>query len=95
MASVYILYSKSINRFYTGSCRDLNERIKEHNSNHFKGFTGRASDWKLFLSEDNLDYKQARNIEDHIKGMKSSKYIRNLKKYPEILEKLKIKYTID
>jgi len=37
---------------------------------------------------DNLEYLQARKIEAHIKRMKSRKFIENLKKYPEIQERL-------
>ena len=32
-------------------------------------------------------------VEEHIKSMKSKKYIQNLKKYPEMVEKLKDKYS--
>ncbi|MBL0273552.1 MAG: GIY-YIG nuclease family protein [Chitinophagaceae bacterium] len=28
MANVYILYSKKLNRYYTGSCLDLEKRAK-------------------------------------------------------------------
>jgi putative endonuclease len=31
-------------------------------------------------------------MEQHIKAMKSAVYISNLKKYPEIIEKLKLRY---
>jgi hypothetical protein len=33
-------------------------------------------------------FTQARRIENHIKRMKSRKYIMNLKTYPEMMEKL-------
>jgi len=56
-------------------------------------FTVRASDWELFLVIDNLEYQQSRKIGSHIKGMKSKTFIENLKKYPELIEKLKIRYT--
>jgi putative endonuclease len=36
--------------------------------------------------------KQAFQIEKHIKRMKSKKYIKDLKKFPDISEKLKLKY---
>lgn len=89
MASVYILFSKDINRYYTGSCLDLESRIAEHMNKLFKGsFTSKANDWKLFFSIDNLSYDSARTIELHIKKMKSSRYIENLKKYPEMCQKL-------
>lgn len=89
MATVHILYSKSIDRFYIGSTRDLILRLKQHNEPEFKlSFTQRASDWVLFYTIENLAYHQARSIEKHIKEMKSTQYILNLTKYHEITGKL-------
>ncbi len=94
MAYVYILYSNSINKYYTGSCKNLAARLIEHNSHKFKNsFTANAYDWEVFLAIENLAYKQSRRIENHIKKMKSKTYIQNLKKYPEMIDKLKIKYV--
>jgi len=93
MAYVYILYSKNLNKYYIGSCLNLQERLEEHSLKKFPNcFTSKDNSWNLFFGIPNLEYKQARNIESHIKNMKSSKYIKNLAKYPEILEKLKEKY---
>jgi putative endonuclease len=93
MAAVYILYSKTLNRFYTGSCKDLSYRLDQHlNKDFTKAFTANTADWTLFLSIDNLEYKQARLIEQHIKKMKSSAYIKNLKEYPEMIGKLLERY---
>jgi putative endonuclease len=87
------LYSPGLDTFYIGSCINLCERIVEHNSNWYENsFTSKIADWSLYFSIDELDYKQARNIEAHIKRMKSKRYIENLKKHKEISEKLKIKY---
>ena len=94
MASVYILFSKKLDRFYTGSCEDLSYRIDQHlNKDFINSFTAKADDWELFFSVDNLQYAQARKIEQHIKNMKSIVYVENLKKYPEIFQKLIIKYS--
>ena len=93
MAAVYILYSEQIGQFYIGSCKNLAGRISEHNNNKFaRSFTRRANDWKLYYSMEDLTSKQAKQIENHIKRMKSKKYILNLKKYSEIGEKLYDKY---
>jgi len=93
MASVYILFSNKLNNFYIGSCKDLSYRIDQHLNKEFAGsFTARAEDWILYLSIDELQYQQARAIEEHLKRMKSKAYIQNLLKYPEIIERLKIKY---
>ncbi|MBS1520626.1 MAG: GIY-YIG nuclease family protein [Bacteroidetes bacterium] len=93
MASVYILYSKKLDKFYTGSCKELFYRLNQHLSKEFiDSFTAKADDWELYFSIDRLEYRQARLIEMHIKKMKSKTFIQNLKKYPEIIERLKLKY---
>ncbi len=93
MATVYIIYSKEIDIFYIGSCLNLKQRLEQHRNKSFNdSFTRRAKDWELFLKIENLDYRQARKIEKHIKKMKSRTYINNLKKYPEIIDKLIQKY---
>jgi putative endonuclease len=72
----------------------LTYRIEKHLNKEFAGsYTSIADDWELYFYIDDLEYTQARNIEAHIKKMKSRTYIENLKKYPEISEKLKLKYV--
>ena len=94
MASVYILFSKTGDCFYVGSCRDLTKRVEQHIAKKYKNsFTTKYSDWETYFSIDNLKYTQARKIETHIKKMKSKTYIQNLKKYPEISERLVEKYS--
>jgi putative endonuclease len=94
MASVYILYSEKLDRFYTGSCLDFQFRFQEHlDKVYTEGFTSNADDWKLFLLVENLSYTQARAIERHIKKMKSKVYIQNLIKYPVVMIRLKEKYA--
>jgi putative endonuclease len=94
MASLYISFSKKLDRYYTGSCKDLSYRIEQHlNKDFSKSFTSKADDWALFFFVDNLQYAQARLIEDHIKKMKSKVYMQNLKMYPEIIQKLIVKYS--
>lgn len=93
MASVYILYSGKLDKFYTGSCMDLHYRIGQHlNKDFIDSFTAKADGRTLFYFKVNLDYRQARFIERHIKEMKSKVYIQNLKKYPEMIEKLLLRY---
>jgi putative endonuclease len=89
MACVYILYSKKLDRYYTGSCKDFQSRLTQHLEKVNSGFTARADDWEPFLVIEDLDYKQARAMEAHIKKMKSRTYIQNLRKYPELVDKLK------
>jgi len=92
--SVYILYSKILDRFYIGQTKDLNERILLHIEKQFDdSYTGRANDWELFHTIPCKSRTQAMQIESHIKKKKSRKYILDVKEYPEISDKLKIKYA--
>ena len=87
----YILYSKKLSRFYIGACQDsLEDRIKKHNDHTYGNhrFTAAANDWSLFLRIGVMDYAHAIRLERKIKTMKSSKYIQNLKKYPELIQKI-------
>ena len=94
MAIVYILFSNKLDKFYIGSCKDLAERISQHANKKFeKSFTAKAEDWEVYLSIEELGYQQARLIELHIKKMMSTKYIKALIKYPQIIEKLKERYS--
>ncbi len=94
MNFVYILYSESLKKYYIVEALNLGERVEQHNSGFYdNAYTMQVSDWVLYLFIECKDRAQARKIETHIKKMKSKIYIQNLKKYPEILEKLKITYN--
>ena len=89
MAAVYILFSAKLNKYYVGSCIEISERIADHLTKKYSdSYTSKANDWLLFYSIVNLEYKQARDIENHIKKMKSKTYIENLKKFEDISRKL-------
>ena len=94
MAFVYILFSKKLNRFYIGSCKDLAFRIEQHFNKDFDGsFTSKTDDWEVYFYINELEYKQARMIEAHIKKMRSKIYIQNLKQFPEMVNKLRAKFV--
>ena len=93
--TVYILHSEKLNRYYTGYTNNLEERLLFHKHPESRKFTAKANDWMLFFTIKCNSKKQALSIEKHVKRMKSKKYIQNLKKYPEIIEKLLLKYQND
>lgn len=94
MHFVYIIHSPSKETYYIGETSDIQIRIQWHNSGQFKNsHTKIANDWILFYSIACINIEQARKIEKHIKSMKSKTYLLNLKKYPEITEKLLLKYS--
>ena len=95
MPCCYILHSATLNRHYIGICQsDLQERINKHNSHTYGNhrYTAKANDWALLIQIETSTISQARKIEVHIKRMKSSTYIINLTRYPEMIEKLKRQY---
>lgn len=93
MVAVYILHSAKARKYYIGSCLIFEDRLNEHLSKKYSdSFTANYDDWVVFLLIDNLEYKESRLIERHIKRMKSKKYIENLVRYPEIVQKLCITY---
>ena len=72
----------------------VENRILKHNSSSYESsFTTTTDDWELYFSVTCVTVSQARKIELHIKKAKSRTYITNLKKYPEMIEKLLIRYS--
>ena len=91
MIGCYILFSEKLNRFYIGATHeDVNMRIVKHNDKAYgtHRYTAASDDWKLFLFIPTSDFAQAIRVERKIKSMKSTKYIHNLVKYPEMIIKL-------
>jgi putative endonuclease len=91
MVGCYIIFSEKLNKFYIGATQeDVYLRIEKHNLSKYgkQRFTSTAEDWKLFLFIPSKDYSHAIRLERKIKAMKSTKYYRNLVKFPELLEKL-------
>ena len=82
-------------RFYIGATTGTIEaRIQKHLQHSYgdDSFTALANDWVLFMAIECQSMRQATLVEGHIKKMKSSKYIENLVKYPEIVQKLLERY---
>ena len=90
-AYTYIIYSKKLDKYYTGiTLLSPEERLQKHLDKTYGDhrYTAAADDWVLFWSVNCRNIAQARRIEIHIKKMKSKTYIQNLIKYPEITQKL-------
>jgi putative endonuclease len=75
--SVYIIYSASLDRYYTGSCQNFVDRLLQHNSGRNKSTKGGIS-WVLKYEEKYATNQEARKREAAIKKMKSRKYIEQL-----------------
>ena len=91
-----ILHSKKLDKYYIGSTTEtVSERLEKHLSEFYSGFhfTHAANDWIIFFSIKCQNINQAKGIEAHIKRMKTKKYIDDLKRYPEIVQRLLEKYS--
>jgi len=78
MASVYILFSEELNKYYIGSTTvSIEDRLKKHLADQ-NGFTGIAKDWKVVYTEILPDKRQALIREKQIKSWKSKPMIENL-----------------
>ena len=75
--SVYIIYSASLDKYYTGSCHNFGIRLLQHNSGKNKSTKG-GMPWELKYKEKFATNQEARNRESAIKKMKSRKYIEQL-----------------
>ena len=77
MFYVYIIHSLTINKFYVGSCQNLEQRINDHLNGRSK-FTKVAKDWILKYSEEFETRTEAIQREMKIIKMKSRIYIEKL-----------------
>ena len=78
MCLFYILHSYCLDKYYIGhTCDKIEERVRKHNTNH-KGFTGKANDWIVKLTEKYPTKQQAYQRERQVKAWKSRTAIENL-----------------
>jgi putative endonuclease len=76
MHYLYIIHSKTLDKYYTGETPYVEIRIQQHNSHYFsKGFSNAAQDWKMVMSKKCNSKNDAIYLEKFIKRMKSRKFI--------------------
>jgi putative endonuclease len=74
---VYILNSKSRDRFYTGQCKDVGDRFLRHNQSRNRS-TKSGRPWRLMFVEQFERRSEAIKRERYIKKMKDRSYIIDL-----------------
>ena len=77
MSCVYIIYSKTLDKYYVGQTDNLERRLIQHNSGYSKS-TKSASPWELKHVERFNSRSEAMKRELEIKSKKSRKYIEYL-----------------
>ncbi|OIV42810.1 GIY-YIG nuclease family protein [Flavobacterium johnsoniae] len=87
MHYLYILQSKSSQKFYIGETNNIDERILKH-QNHFysNSFTKIAEDWEVVLTFNCKDKNEAKYLESFIKRMKSKVFNHKIISDPSILK---------
>jgi putative endonuclease len=78
MYTVYILYSVSSGKTYTGYTNDLQRRLREHNETETKGYTLRYRPWIVVHTEEYSDGKGARSREKYLKTGKGREEIKQI-----------------
>ena len=77
MWKVYIIYSKKIDRYYTGVTEDLAWRLERHNQGWGR-YTKRGIPWKVVYEEKFVTKSDALKREREIKSRKRRSYIKYL-----------------
>ncbi len=82
----YILYSKTLDRYYYGETHDIDSRIQKHNSGYYaSGYSAKASDWQLKLVYNCTNRADALYLESFVKRMRNRKFTLKILSDPEIL----------
>ncbi|MFH0734985.1 MAG: GIY-YIG nuclease family protein [bacterium] len=79
MFNTYIIYSKTLDKYYIGSTENIEDRLVRHNRGSSK-YTSKAKDWILVYTEKFDTKSEAIKREYEIKRQKSRKYIEKLLK---------------
>ena len=77
MYYVYILYSEKLDKYYIGSSKNPELRLKYHNMGK-KGWTKRGVPWKLVFQQEFQDKKDAMEKEMYVKNQRSKIFIEKL-----------------
>jgi putative endonuclease len=67
MFYVYVLHSEKFNKYYTGFTKNVEQRLKEHNSGKSK-YTKSYKPWKLVFAEECETRIKARQKEKYYKS---------------------------
>jgi len=77
MFYTYILYSKPINRFYTGYTMDIDRSLAEHNRGK-TSFMAKGLPWELVYVEEFTSRAEAMKLESFIKKRGAKRYLSDL-----------------
>ena len=76
---VYILFSRSLDKYYTGQTNDLNNRLERHNSGYEK-YTRKGIPWELIWYKSCADRSEAVKLESKIKKRGAKRFLAEVDK---------------
>jgi len=77
---VYILYSASVDQFYKGQTKDLNQRLKRHNDG-LEDSTKKGAPWKLVWHTKKTNRSEAIRLEAKLKNLSKVRLIKFMLEY--------------
>jgi putative endonuclease len=83
MAYVYILESSESGRYYIGSCKDLEKRLKRHNTGQVLA-TRKFRPYQIVFNKEYTNDRDARFFEAKLKKLKRRDYIQKTIKNKDI-----------
>ena len=79
---VYILYSRTLDKFYVGYSRNVHQRLEQHNSGD-STFTSSGVPWILVWFCMKASKYEAEVLERKLKNLTRARKLRFMAKYPE------------
>ena len=74
MITVYILFSETLNKFYTGQTEDFERRLTEHNRGK-TAFLAKGVPWKLVWRFEVVSRSEALVLEKQIKARGAKRFL--------------------
>jgi putative endonuclease len=92
---VYIIYSKSLDKYYVGKSENFGLRLEIHNSDGNEKWSKAGRPWTAYLVIACVSFKQAGKIERYVKAQKSRKYLVQLRENPDYVSNLLRRFAHD
>jgi len=86
---VYILFSKSIQKFYIGQTQNLEKRLHRHNAG-MESYTSKGVPWELVWFTSKESRSDAIILEKKLKNLKQARLIKFMQKYSEGIQNIKV-----
>ncbi len=77
MFIVYAVYNRSAEKLYIGQTIDIKQRLVQHNTGAFKGYTSRfQGEWELIYTEEVPTRTEALLREKQLKSYRGREFVR-------------------